>query len=158
MIRTGIGFDAHRFAEGRPLVLGGVTIEHSRGLLGHSDADVLTHAIADALLGSMALGDIGKHFPDSDPQWRGASSIHLLEQIVSMVTAKGAKIINIDATVIAEQPKLSGVIDEMRAKLGDALNIDVGFVSVKATTVEQMGAFGRREGVGAMAVVTVDQQ
>ncbi len=156
MIRTGIGFDAHRFAEGRRLILGGVRILHTQGLLGHSDADVLCHAVSDALLGSLALGDIGQHFPDSDPQWKDADSIQLLRQCSALAAAENARVVNVDATVIAERPKLAPYIDSMRENIAAAMSVPAHCVSVKATTVEQMGALGRGEGVAAMAVVTVD--
>jgi len=154
-IRTGIGFDAHRLVHGRPLVLGGVTIEHERGLAGHSDADVLCHAVADALLGAMADGDIGTHFPDSDERWRGADSLALLRRVVRRLREAGARPSNLDATVIAEQPKLAPHIAAMRARLAEAAGLATSAVSVKSTTVEQMGALGRREGIAALAVATV---
>ncbi len=157
MYRNGIGFDAHRFAPGRPLVLGGVEIEHALGLAGHSDADVLCHAIADALLGAVAEGDIGRHFPDTDPAWKDARSLDLLREVASIVRSTDARIVNVDATVIAQRPRLAPRISEMRANLAEAMGIPAERVSVKATTVERMGAFGREEGIGAMAVATVEQ-
>ncbi len=150
--RSGIGFDAHRFAANRELILGGVKIEHELGLLGHSDADVLCHAIADALLGAVAEGDIGKHFPDNDPKWKDACSLMLLTAVGDILKKKGATISNIDATIIAEEPKLAPHIDNMRQNIADALELTIDAVSVKATTVETMGSLGRKEGIAAMAV------
>ena len=155
MIRTGIGFDTHRFAEGRKLILGGVEIEHGQGLSGHSDADVLTHAVIDALLGAVADGDIGMHFPDSDETWRDADSIDLLR--ATCVRLEAVTIVNVDATVVAERPKLAGYIDAMRSRLADAMGLDRARVSVKATTAETMGALGREEGIAAIAIATVNQ-
>ena len=155
MIRTGIGFDAHRLVEGRKLILGGVTIPHATGLLGHSDADVMAHAITDALLGAVADGDIGQHFPDSAAAWKDADSLHLLRQVVARLDTLGWSIGNVDATVLAEAPKLAPHIPQMREALAVAMGIEVGAVSVKATTVEKMGAIGRREGISVMAVATV---
>ncbi len=155
MIRTGIGFDAHRLVASRRLVIGGVQIPHERGLDGHSDADVLTHALMDALLGAVADGDIGHHFPPSDPRWKDADSVVLLQHVVKRVQCLGWGIVNVDVTVLAEAPKLAPFIPAMRQRLAEALAISVGDVSVKATTVEGMGAIGRREGISAMAVATV---
>lgn len=157
-MRTGIGFDTHRLVTERKLILGGVEIEHTHGLLGHSDADVLTHAIMDALLGAIADGDIGQHFPDTDPQWKGANSIALLRAVVARLHTKGWSISNVDATVLAERPKLMPHIPAMRQCLADAMQIPIDAVSVKATTVEGLGAIGRREGISAMAVATVIPQ
>lgn len=157
MYRNGIGFDAHRFAPGRQLVLGGVLIPHPMGLDGHSDADVLCHAIADALLGAVAAGDIGQHFPDTDPTWKDARSVDLLREVAAIVRSTDARIVNVDATVIAQQPRLAPHIGNMRANLADAMGIQADRVSVKATTVEKMGALGREEGIGAMAVAMVEQ-
>lgn len=154
-MRTGIGFDTHRLVDNRKLILGGVEIAHPQGLLGHSDADVLTHAIMDALLGAIADGDIGQHFPDTDPQWAGADSLLLLKTVTERLRSKGWRIGNIDATVLAERPKLMPHIPAMREKLAQAMAIDVDAVSVKATTVEGLGAIGRREGISTMAVATV---
>ena len=154
-MRTGIGFDTHRLVDNRKLILGGVEIAHPQGLLGHSDADVLTHAIMDALLGAIADGDIGQHFPDTDPQWAGADSLLLLKAVTERLGSKGWRIGNIDATVLAERPKLMPHIPAMREKLAQAMAIDVDAVSVKATTVEGLGAIGRREGISTMAVATV---
>ena len=155
MQRTGIGYDIHRLVAGRPLILGGVEISHPMGLLGHSDADVLTHAIMDALLGAAADGDIGRHFPDSDPRWQGADSLALLRQVVARLAANGWRVGNVDATILAEAPRLAPHIATMRARLADSMGIPVTNVSVKATTVEGLGAIGRREGIAAMAVATV---
>ena len=154
-MRTGIGFDTHRLVDNRKLILGGVEIAHPQGLLGHSDADVLTHAIMDALLGAIADGDIGQHFPDTAPQWAGADSLLLLKAVTERLRSKGWRIGNIDATVLAERPKLMPHIPAMREKLAQAMAIDIDAVSVKATTVEGLGAIGRREGISTMAVATV---
>jgi 2-C-methyl-D-erythritol 2,4-cyclodiphosphate synthase len=155
MIRTGIGFDAHRFADNRRLVLGGVELSHPRGLLGHSDADVLTHAIMDALLGAAADGDIGHHFPDTDARWKDADSLALLHHVVQRLASLGWSIVNTDATVLAEVPKLAPHIPTMRQRLAEAMGLEPAAVSVKATTVETMGAIGRREGIAVMAVATL---
>lgn len=156
MIRTGIGFDAHRLVTGRRLILGGVKIDHPLGLLGHSDADVLCHAVADALLGSVAAGDIGQHFPDTDPAWKDANSLELLRATAAIVRGKGARILNVDATVMAEAPKLARHIAAMRGNLAGAMNVAADEVSVKATTMEGMGSLGRSEGIAVMAVATVE--
>ena len=155
MIRTGIGFDIHRFDPDRPLILGGVHIVDSPGLAGHSDADVLAHAICDALLGAVAAGDIGHHFPDTEPAWKNADSMDLLRRVVDVLRNRHAAIINTDATVMAEIPRLAPHIDAMRSRLADAMGISRDAVSVKAGTMERMGAIGRREGIAAMAVATV---
>jgi 2-C-methyl-D-erythritol 2,4-cyclodiphosphate synthase len=157
-IRTGIGYDVHRFAEGRALVLGGVRIEHERGLLGHSDADVLLHAIADAILGAAALGDIGRHFPPTDPQFKDADSRKLLEHARLFVEEAGYHVVNIDATVIAEAPKINPHAEAMRAAIATACGITVDDVSVKATTNEGMGFVGREEGIAAMAIATITKR
>lgn len=157
MIRTGIGFDAHRFADGRRLVLGGVEFEHHRGLLGHSDADVLCHAVMDALLGATADGDIGKHFPDTDARWKDARSVDLLGIVAEGLRSRGWSVVNVDATVLAESPKLAPRIDTMRANLAEAMQIAADRVSVKATTMEGLGTVGRGEGIAAMAVATVER-
>lgn len=153
--RTGFGFDVHRFAKGRRLILGGVEIPHDVGLEGHSDADVLLHAIMDALLGAAALGDIGKHFPPSDPQYKDASSIELLKHVRSLLVNRRASIISIDSTVVLEAPRLLPHIEAMRSKIADALNVPVSSVSVKATTNEGLGFIGQKEGAAAYAVATV---
>ncbi len=155
-MRTGIGYDIHPFEQGRPLVLGGVTIDHEAGLAGPSDADVLAHALIDALLGAAALGDIGRHFPPGDPSYRDANSLDLLRRTVELVAKAGYRAVNIDATVIAEAPKLSPHIDAMRAALASALGLDVDAVSVKATSSERLGPVGRGEGIAALAVALLD--
>lgn len=155
-MRTGIGYDIHPFDQGRPLVLGGVTIAHEAGLAGHSDADVIAHALIDALLGAAALGDIGRHFPPDDPSYRDANSLDLLRRTVELVAKAGYRTVNVDATVIAEAPKHSPHIDAMRAALAGALGLDVGAVSVKATSSERLGPVGRGEGIAALAVALLD--
>ena len=150
--RIGQGYDVHRLAEGRKLILGGVEIPYEKGLLGHSDADVLTHAVMDAILGALALGDIGQHFPDTDPAFEGADSIRLLRAVVRLVGQKGWKVHNLDATVAAQRPKLAPYIGEMRVRLADAMKIPVERVSVKATTEEGLGITGKGEGMTATAV------
>jgi 2-C-methyl-D-erythritol 2,4-cyclodiphosphate synthase len=156
-IRTGIGYDVHRFAEGRPLILGGVKIPHPLGLEGHSDADVLLHAIADAILGACALGDIGQHFPPSDPVYRDADSGELLAQVARLATSNGFEILHVDSSMIAEAPKIGPHSDAMRDAIGAALHIPRSSVSVKATTNEGMGFVGRGEGIAALAIATVRQ-
>jgi 2-C-methyl-D-erythritol 2,4-cyclodiphosphate synthase len=156
VIRTGIGLDTHRFAAGRPLILGGVRIEHEHGLAGHSDADVLTHAVIDALLGAAGEGDIGAHFPDSDPRYAGANSLELLRTVVARLADQGAEIVNVDATVMMERPKLGAHKRAVRASLAAALRIGEPAVNVKATTGEGMGFVGRGEGVAALAVATLE--
>ncbi len=153
---TGIGYDCHRLVAGRRLVLGGVELEHELGLAGHSDADVLTHAVIDAVLGACALGDIGEHFPDTDPRFRDADSIELLRATVELVGEAGFAVRHIDATVILERPKLAPVRDRMRERLAEALDLSIAQVSVKATRGEGMGFVGREEGVAALAVATVE--
>lgn len=157
MTRTGIGYDCHRFAEGRRLVLGGVEIEHERGLTGHSDADVLTHAVIDALLGAAGLGDIGQHFPDTDERYRDADSLVLLRDAVQMVEAAGFTIGNVDATVILERPALGPHREEIRSRLAGVLGVDAGQVNVKATRGEGMGFVGREEGAAAIAIATLGE-
>ena len=156
MIRTGIGYDVHRLVEGRPLVLGGVTIEHDRGLLGHSDADVLCHAIADAVLGALGEPDIGYWFPPSDPSIAGISSLEILRKCAEIAAQKGAILHNVDATLIAERPKIRPHVETMRANIADVLGIRPDQVGIKATTNELLGFLGREEGMAAMAVCTVD--
>lgn len=151
-MRVGIGYDVHRLVEGRKLILGGVEIEHEVGLLGHSDADVLLHAISDALLGAASLGDIGKHFPDKDPQYKGISSLILLEHVGRLLGEHGWAVGNIDATIVAQAPKLAPHIDAMRTNIADALGIEVGQVGVKATTTEGLGFAGTKEGMASYAV------
>jgi len=154
--RVGFGFDLHPLAAGRPLVLGGVTIESDRGLAGHSDADVLSHAVGEALLGALALGDLGRHFPDTDPRYRGISSLRLLRSVVELVTSRGGRLVNVDATVLAQAPRLSPLLPEMAKRLADALGLELDRVSVKAKSPEGLGLVGRREGMAAMAVVSVE--
>jgi len=151
-VRVGFGIDTHRFAEGRRLILGGIEIPHERGLDGHSDADVLAHAITDAVLGAADMGDIGQHFPDTDPRFAGADSIVLLREVVALVRAEGWKVEHVDATVMMERPKLAPHREAIAARLREAVGASV---SVKATTGERMGFVGREEGVAAMAVVTL---
>jgi len=154
-VRVGLGYDAHRLVEGRPLILGGVTIPYHLGLLGHSDADVLTHAIGDALLGSVGAGDLGSHFPDKDPAYKDISSLILLERIMAMVRDRGFAPVNVDATVVAEKPRLAPHLPEMRARLAPILGLAPEDVNLKATTTEHMGFAGRGEGIAAYAVVLV---
>ena len=156
MFCTGIGFDSHRLVEGRRLVLGGVEIPHGRGLLGHSDADALAHALCDALLGAAADGDIGRHFPDSDPQWKDADSLVLLAAVAARLRDAGWRIVNTDATVMAEAPKLAPHIMAMRTRLAEAMGLDAAQVSVKAKTNEGMDAVGRGEGISVMAIATIE--
>jgi len=151
-MRIGFGFDVHRLIEGRPLILGGVHVPSALGLDGHSDADVLAHAVADALLGAAALGDIGAHFPDTDERWRGADSLVLLAEVTRLVGEAGWRVGNADATLVLERPKVRPYVDAMRANLAAAMGVDVGAVSVKATTNETMGFAGRGEGAAAHAV------
>ena len=156
-MRIGLGFDAHPLVPGRPLVLGGVTIPHHLGLSGHSDADVLTHAIGDALLGAIAAGDLGTHFPDTDPAYKNISSLVLLEKIVAMVKERGYRPVNVDATVVAQAPRLAPHIPGMVGKLAATLGLAPAAVNVKATTTEQMGFAGRGEGLAAYAVALVEK-
>ncbi len=156
MNRAGFGFDLHPLVAGRPLVLGGVTVPSEVGLDGHSDADVLSHAVAEALLGALALGDLGRHFPDTDPRWRGVSSLVLLEQVVALVRGRGGALVNVDATVLAQAPKLAPHLPEMAKRLSGVLGIPLDRVSVKAKSPEGLGLVGRREGIAAMAVVSVE--
>jgi 2-C-methyl-D-erythritol 2,4-cyclodiphosphate synthase len=157
MFRSGIGYDAHRFGEGRKLILGGVEIPHSRGLEGHSDADVLSHAIADALLGAIGERDIGHHFPNTDESIRGISSLEILSRVGEIVAQKNSRIVNVDATLIAEAPRIAPHLEAMRERISAALGIDISGVGIKATTNEGMGAIGRGEGIVAMAVASVIQ-
>ncbi|MBR2087754.1 MAG: 2-C-methyl-D-erythritol 2,4-cyclodiphosphate synthase [Oscillospiraceae bacterium] len=152
-MRIGHGYDVHKLVEGRELILGGVHIPHRLGLLGHSDADVLLHAISDAILGALALGDIGKHFPDTDPAYAGADSLVLLQNVTALADKEGYALGNLDATILAQQPKLRPHIDTMRANIAKVLNADIAQVSVKATTEEHLGFTGREEGIAAHAVV-----
>jgi 2-C-methyl-D-erythritol 2,4-cyclodiphosphate synthase len=155
-VRFGIGYDAHRLVEDRRLVLGGVQIEHEKGLEGHSDADVLAHAVIDALLGAAGLGDIGHHFPDDDERWRDADSIDLVRRVKSLLDDRGLSVVHVDATVVAEAPKLAPHRDDMRERLAFALSVEPGAVNVKATRGEGMGFAGRGEGIAALAVATVE--
>lgn len=157
MSRSGIGFDAHRFVEGRKLILCGVDIPHEKGLLGHSDADVAVHAVIDALLGAVAAGDIGTLFPDSSAEWKDAESILLLRRVSSFLATLNWRVENIDVTIICEVPKLAPFIPAMRDCLANALGVGLDAVSVKATTVERMGALGRQEGIAAQAIATVER-
>jgi 2-C-methyl-D-erythritol 2,4-cyclodiphosphate synthase len=154
-VRVGAGFDVHPLVEGRPLILGGVRLDHPRGLAGHSDADVLAHAVADALLGAAALGDLGQHFPPGDPTTAGADSLGLLGRVVELVRAQGWRVGNVDCTVIAERPKVAPHREAMRENLARALGIPLANVSVKATTTERLGFTGREEGIAAQAVVLI---
>lgn len=156
-LRVGHGYDVHRLTEGRALILGGVTVPFDRGLLGHSDADVLTHAVMDALLGAAALGDIGKLFPDSDAAYAGADSIALLERVTALLREHGWQVGNVDATVVAQTPKLAPYIPEMRQRLAEAMGLDVDCVSVKATTEERLGFTGSGEGMAAHAVALIER-
>ncbi len=157
MIRIGHGYDVHAFAENRKCIIGGIEIPYEKGLLGHSDADVLLHAISDSLLGAAALGDIGKHFPDTDPQYKGADSLQLLSNVNELLEKNGYKVVNIDATVIAQAPKLAPYIIEMRENIAKALKTDVDFISVKATTEEKLGFTGRKEGISAHSVCLIEK-
>lgn len=158
IIRVGIGYDVHALVEGRPLILGGVKIPFERGLLGHSDADVLIHAIMDALLGSLALGDIGAHFPDSDPQYKGISSLILLEHVAMLIREKGYCLENLDSIIVAQHPKLAPYIALMQSNIAKALRVEETRVSVKATTTERLGFEGREEGISSQAVVCVKER
>jgi 2-C-methyl-D-erythritol 2,4-cyclodiphosphate synthase len=157
MVRTGLGIDTHAFAPGRPLILGGVDVPHEEGLAGHSDADVLTHAVIDALLGAAALGDIGQHFPDTDPRFEDADSLELLRTVVVYLSERGWAIGNVDVTVVLEQPKLAPYRDAIRTSLAAALGLPEDAVNVKATTGERIGFVGRGEGAAALAVATLDR-
>ncbi len=157
MIRIGHGYDVHAFSDNRKCIIGGVEIPYEKGLLGHSDADVLLHAISDSLLGAAALGDIGKHFPDTDPEFKGADSLVLLEKVNELLEQKGYKVVNVDATVIAQAPKLAPYIIEMRENIAKALKTDVDFISVKATTEEKLGFTGRKEGISAHSVCLIEK-
>jgi len=156
--RCGIGYDAHRLVSGRKLILGGVEIAHEHGLEGHSDADVLSHAIADAILGALGAGDIGKHFPNTEESIRGISSLEILRHVATIAAQKNARVVNVDATVLAEAPKISPHISAMQKKIGDALGVKVNAISVKATTNEGLGAIGRGEGMSAIAVASVEME
>ena len=155
-VRIGHGYDVHRLVEGRPLILGGVDVPYEKGLLGHSDADVLTHAVMDALLGAAALGDIGHHFPDSDEAYRGADSLRLAAHVADLLKANGYRIVNVDATLIAQRPKIAPFIEQMRANLATALGIEVGQINVKATTEEHLGFTGEGLGMASHAVCLIE--
>jgi 2-C-methyl-D-erythritol 2,4-cyclodiphosphate synthase len=157
-MRVGIGFDAHRFAKGRKLIIGGVQIAHMEGLLGHSDADVLLHAICDAMLGALALGDIGRHFPDTDKRFKDIASTELLRRVKEMVEGHGHALVNVDATIIAQAPQMAPHIEEMRNVIARVLGCRVNDVGIKATTTEQMGFCGRGEGIAAMAVACLQKR
>lgn len=156
-MRVGLGSDAHRFREGRELVLGGVSVPHARGLEGHSDADVLTHALVDALLGAAALGNIGEHFPDSDPRFTGVSSLQLLSESVRLVAEAGWRVVNVDAVITAQEPRLQPHLKPMAEVLARCLGVEASQVSVKATSPERLGALGRGEGVSAQAVALLEE-
>lgn len=157
MIRIGHGYDVHRLVEGRALIIGGVDIPHSLGLLGHSDADVLLHAISDSLLGAAALGDIGKHFPDTDERYKGISSLLLLSHVKKLLSEKGYSVVNVDATIIAQAPKLAPYIPEMVANIAKTLSVPIDSVNVKATTEEKLGFTGRYEGISAHSVCIIEK-
>lgn len=156
-MRIGIGYDVHKLTKDRRLIIGGVDIPYEKGLLGHSDADVLLHAIKDAMLGAVALGDIGKHFPDTDERYKGISSIKLLEEVNNKLKKKGYKVNNIDAVIIAEKPKMAPHIEQMRINISKSLNIDIECINVKATTTEGLGLTGEGKGIASQAVVSVDK-
>ncbi len=156
-MRVGIGYDVHKLVGNRKLILGGVEIPYEKGLLGHSDADVLLHAIKDAMLGAVALGDIGKHFPDNDDRYKGISSIKLLKEVNIKLKGKGYRVNNIDAVIIAQKPKMAPYIENMRENISETLDIDMDAINVKATTTEGLGFTGTGEGIAAQAVVTVDK-
>jgi len=156
MFRTGHGYDVHALAPGLPLVLGGVRIPHEKGCVAHSDGDVLVHALCDALLGAAALGDIGKHFPDADPRYKGVDSLALLREVTALLLHKGYSICNVDMTLAAERPKIAPCIEKMRERIAGAMGVETGRVSVKATTTERLGFVGREEGVAAWAVALIE--
>ena len=158
MLRIGQGYDVHRYAQNRDLILGGVKIPFELGLDGHSDADVLTHAIMDAIVGALALGDIGKFFPDTDPKYKDADSILLLNEILNVMSEKGYKIVNVDATIVAQKPKLRPFIDEIRENLASNMNIDIDYMSVKATTEENLGFTGSMEGMKSYCVILLEKK
>ncbi|ABW18026.1 2-C-methyl-D-erythritol 2,4-cyclodiphosphate synthase [Alkaliphilus oremlandii] len=154
-MRVGIGYDVHKLVADRKLIIGGVHIPYEKGLLGHSDADVLLHAIKDAILGAAALGDIGKHFPDTDERYKGANSLELLKEVSNLIKSKGYKIHNLDATIIAQKPKMASHIEQMRANIAAAINVDMDSVNVKATTTEGLGFVGVGEGIAANAIASI---
>ncbi|HHY71828.1 MAG TPA: 2-C-methyl-D-erythritol 2,4-cyclodiphosphate synthase [Bacillus bacterium] len=153
MIRIGQGFDVHQLVEGRPLIIGGITIPYEKGLLGHSDADVLLHTVSDAALGALALGDIGKHFPDTDSAFKDADSAKLMEHVWALIKKEGYRLGNLDCTIIAQKPKMSPYIEQIRERIASLLDAEIGQVNVKATTTEQLGFTGRGEGIAAQAVI-----
>lgn len=155
--RIGHGYDVHKLVEGRRLIIGGVEIEHEKGLLGHSDADVLCHAISDAILGAACLGDIGRWFPDTSDEFKDADSVELLKKVIALINEKGYTVGNIDATIIAQAPKMKPYIDEMRAKIANACRIEADCVNIKATTEEKLGFTGRQEGISAHAVALLEK-
>lgn len=157
MFRIGQGFDVHQLTEGRPLIMGGITIPYEKGLLGHSDADVLLHAVADACLGAVAAGDIGKHFPDTDPEFKDADSAKLLQHVWLLVKDEGYELGNIDCTIIAQKPKMAPYIDQMRGRIAELLEADITQVNVKATTSEKLGFTGRGEGIAAQTTVLIQK-
>jgi 2-C-methyl-D-erythritol 2,4-cyclodiphosphate synthase len=154
--RSGLGFDLHPLVDGRPLILGGVTVPGERGLGGHSDADVLTHAVCEALLGALALGDLGRMFPDTDPRWKGVSSLVLLEGVMAAIARKGARLVNVDVTVICQAPRLAAHLPAMAKQLAGTMKVTAEQVSVKAKSPEHLGLLGRGEGIAAMAVASVE--
>lgn len=156
-MRVGIGYDVHRLEHGRKLILGGVEIPYEKGLLGHSDADVLVHALMDAMLGAAALGDIGRHFPDTDEKYRGISSIKLLENVAALIAQKGYRLANADCVVVAQAPKLAPYIEKMRENITAAAGVDTDCISVKATTTERLGFEGRGEGISAQSVISLEK-
>jgi 2-C-methyl-D-erythritol 2,4-cyclodiphosphate synthase len=158
LFRIGFGYDAHRLVEGRPLILGGMSIPFAKGLLGHSDADVLTHAVIDAILGAMGMGDIGRHFPDTDPAFKDTQSLRMLEQVLRWVQEAGYQVNNVDSTIVAQRPKLASHIPDIQARLAEILLVSVHQISVKAKTSEGMGFCGREEGMEAFAVVSLIQK
>ncbi|XXM71734.1 2-C-methyl-D-erythritol 2,4-cyclodiphosphate synthase [Lysinibacillus sphaericus] len=158
MFRIGQGFDVHQLTEGRPLIMGGITIPYEKGLLGHSDADVLLHAVADACLGAVAAGDIGKHFPDTDPEFKDADSAKLLQHVWLLVKGEGYELGNIDCTIIAQKPKMAPYIDQMRERIAELLEADITQVNVKATTSEKLGFTGRGEGIAAQTTVLIQKK
>lgn len=157
-MRIGLGYDVHKLVEGRPLIIGGVSVPHEKGLLGHSDADVLIHAIMDGMLGALALGDIGKHFPDIDEKYKGADSIKLLKCVNNLINEKGYEINNIDSIIIAQSPKMAPYIEEMRINIAQILNTDVGNISVKATTEEGLGFTGTKQGISAQSICLLNKK
>lgn len=158
MTRFGMGYDVHQLVENRKLIIGGVDIPYEKGLLGHSDADVLLHAISDALLGAAALGDIGKHFPDTDPRYKGADSLKLLEEVGNLLTEKGYVVGNVDATIVAQKPKMLPHIPQMRENIARVLRVDIDQINVKATTEEHLGFTGSGQGISSYAVAGIDQK